>query len=168
MSAPRPTLVQFGALTPAHFAQHPVWVACHGVDAEQPWYDETDEETFRPWDGELPVSAEAMHLVRCTFRLNDGSEFNGFATPAVQSDDLGTMQPLLFDESGRHHAFWLGMFPLEAAIDTFRRAIARPSSQVFPVRFEALPGLTSAACAGIVKGFMKLAEGRCELMTRAW
>jgi hypothetical protein len=168
MSVPRPTLVQFSDLTPAHFANHPVWVACHGADSEEPWYDETDEETFRPWDGPLPVSAETMHLVRCTFRFNDSSEFDGFATPAARIDDFGTMQPLLFDGSGRHHAFWLGMFPVEGAIDAFRLAIGRPSSQVFPVQFEALPGLTSSTCSGTIKGFMQLTDGRCQLMVRAW
>lgn len=27
-----PQLVQFGSLTPAHFAAHAVWVACHVMD----------------------------------------------------------------------------------------------------------------------------------------
>jgi hypothetical protein len=27
---------------------HPVWVSCHSVDYDEPWYDGTNEETFRP------------------------------------------------------------------------------------------------------------------------
>jgi len=43
-----PELKQFGDLYPADFDRHPVWVGSHGADDGQPWYDETDEETFDP------------------------------------------------------------------------------------------------------------------------
>jgi hypothetical protein len=44
-----PELVQFGALTAKHFARRPVWLGVHTVDYGEPWYDGTDEETFRPF-----------------------------------------------------------------------------------------------------------------------
>jgi hypothetical protein len=47
-----PILKQFAALTIEDFAQCPVWIACHVADYDEPWYDDTDEETFRPYGGE--------------------------------------------------------------------------------------------------------------------
>jgi len=33
-------LRQFGELTAEDFIQHPVWIAVHGVDDQEPWYDD--------------------------------------------------------------------------------------------------------------------------------
>jgi hypothetical protein len=42
------------------------------------WYEESDEEAFRPWTGELPADAPAgMLLVNATFELKDGSTIRG-------------------------------------------------------------------------------------------
>ena len=61
----KPELKQFGDLTPADFDRHPVWVGCHTVDYDEAWYEDTDEETFRPWAGILPVTeSQDMLLVR--------------------------------------------------------------------------------------------------------
>jgi hypothetical protein len=49
----KPELRQFGSLTAEDFERIPVWLACHVADYDEPWYDETDEETFRPWSGDL-------------------------------------------------------------------------------------------------------------------
>ena len=71
----RPILKQFGNLTPSDFSQHPVWVNVHVIDYEEDWYNETDEETFRPWDGNLPADpSETMFLVKARLTLADGSE----------------------------------------------------------------------------------------------
>lgn len=51
----KPLLRQFGDLTPADFKAHPVWVNCHVIDYDESWYEETDEETFRPWLKSTPV-----------------------------------------------------------------------------------------------------------------
>src|SRR5437762_8123719 len=128
MAIARPELVQFGALTAAHFVAHPVWIACHIADYGEPWYEQTDEETFRPWSGPVPVGCHEMYLVACTFRLADGSLFSGFATPADASASLGAMQPQIFDATGTRHAFWLGMFPDNGAVERFRRAMSKSSS----------------------------------------
>ena len=53
-----PTLKQFGDLSPLDFDASPVWVQCHIIDYDEPWYDDTDEETFRPWDRALPVDPD--------------------------------------------------------------------------------------------------------------
>ena len=98
----KPQLLQFGDLTPAHFAAHPVWIQSHILDYDEPWYDETDEETFRPWTGQLPASPEeGMLLVAADLRLQDGTALEGFVTPALRdaANDpalLGTIQPQLF------------------------------------------------------------------------
>jgi hypothetical protein len=45
------------------------------VDNDEPWYDDTDEETFRPWLSEIPVAADEMYLVACEFMMADGSRY---------------------------------------------------------------------------------------------
>lgn len=158
--AEHPQLVQFGDLTVAHFAAHPVWIQCHIVDYDQPWYEETDEETFRPWTGELPAGPEeGMLLVAAELTLSDGAALPGFVTPAFPdaAEDpmlLGTMQPQLFLPSGRRESFWDGRFARSAA-DRARLYIdlGRAVDDVFPIRFSARPGLTTGLAAGEIEGF---------------
>jgi len=168
MAIARPELVQFGALTAAHFVAHPVWIACHIADYGEPWYEETDEETFRPWSGAVPVGCHEMYLVACTFRLADGSLFSGFATPADASASLGAMQPQIFDATGTRHAFWLGMFPDNGAVERFRRAMSKSSSSVFPLTFQSLSNLTTARCSGTIHGFMKSSDVHGEVLQHTW
>ena len=74
-----------------------MWVGCHTLDYDEPWYENTDEETFRPWTGKLPADASAgMLLVKATLELHDGSRHPGFVTPALKEGDLGTQQPQIF------------------------------------------------------------------------
>ena len=150
----RPNLKQFGQLVPVDLLTHPVWVSCHSVDHDEPWYDDTDEETFRPWLNEIPVAADEMYLVACEFAMADGSRHQGFATPALEPDDLGLIQPQIFSPSGKRHAFWLGMFRRQEEITGFYTEFAKRPSSVFPVRFGALPRLTTAFCSGVIQGFM--------------
>src|SRR5262245_58094284 len=99
----KPDLKQFGDLSAGDFGKHPVWVSVHGLDSNEPWYDDTDEETFRPWTGKLPVSSEdGMFLVRAKFTLADGRVLEGFVTPQIRSEalDLVIIQPQMFLPSG--------------------------------------------------------------------
>jgi hypothetical protein len=81
----KPELKQFGDLTAADFERHPVWIGCHTADYEEPWYEQTDEETFRPRTGDLPADpSEGMLLVRATIQLRDGTTLPGFVTPAFE------------------------------------------------------------------------------------
>ena len=74
--ARKPILKQFGDLVPADFAKHPVWTSVHTLDYDEPWYDDTDEETLRPWTGPLPVGPqEGMLFVRAKLTLADGRVF---------------------------------------------------------------------------------------------
>ncbi len=160
MAMQRPQLVQFGDLAPAHFATHPVWIQCHVVDYDAPWYDETDEETFRPWAGSLPAGPdEGMLLVAADLTLADGTTLEGFVTPAFPdaANDpalLGTIQPQIFLPSGRRESFWDGMFA-RSAQDRARlyADLGRTSDRVFPIRFTARPGLTTGLAAGEFAGF---------------
>lgn len=157
-----PTLRQFGALVPADFEATPVWVNCHTIDYDEPWYDGTDEETFRPWTGELPVDPSAgMFLVRAAFQTADGHEFAGFVTPAPadQNDDLGLIQPYLA-AAGRFFGFWGGMPGIQAQEKkAFYAALGVTADQVFPVRFSCSPQLTTNGCSGSIAGFYR-SKGR--------
>jgi hypothetical protein len=151
-----PELKQFGELSPADFDRHPVWVSCHGADDGQPWYDETDEETFRPFTGALPVSqADGMFLVRALFELRDGTGLKGFITPAFHEADLGVLQPHVF-VGERRFRFWGGMFGVPAEErQAFYSALGKDADAVFPLRFDGEPGLATGAAAGGIKGFYR-------------
>jgi hypothetical protein len=127
----RPNLKQFGQLMPDDVVTHPVRVACHSVDYDEPWYDDTDEETFRPWLSEIPVSADEMYLVACEFTMADGSCHQGFATPSFEPDDMRLFQPQIFSPSGKRYAFWLGMFPRQEKITGLYTHFAKGPSSVF-------------------------------------
>lgn len=161
-----PSLIQFGDLTPRHFAEHPIWASCHSFDYDEPWYDDTDEETFRPFSGPPPVAGnDGMYLVRAEFALVDGTALSGFVTPAGSDEAapgaLGTMQPQLFLPSGDRVGFWLGMFgqPRDAARALYS-ALGKSADSVFPITFAALPGLTNGLAAGELHGFYTIPDGQ--------
>lgn len=160
----RPNLKQLGHLMPDDFVTHPVWVSCHSVDYDEPWYDDSDEETFRPWLSEIPVAADEMYLVACAFTLADGSRHQGFATPSFEPDDMGLIQLQIFSPSGKRYAFCLGMFPRQEEINGFYTDFAKGPSSVFPLAFSALPGLTTAFCSGTIQGFMTSSGGEVRVL----
>ena len=152
----RPELKQFGDLTPADFDRHPVWIACHTEDHGEPWFDGTDEETFRPWTGALPVGpSDGMLLVRASLELHDGSVYRGFITPAFKEGDLGALQPQIFVGDDRF-GFWGGMFGVRTEKKAaFYATIGKTSEAIFPLRFAADPGLATGVVAGRVDGFYR-------------
>ena len=152
----KPHLTQFGELLPAHFQKHPVWINCHVVDSDQPWYAETDEETFRPWDGVLPASpSEGMLLVRATATLRDGSRLPAFITPGFEGDGLGTLQPQLF-VGERRFAFWGGVVGHSSEEKTALYAgVGKGPEDVFPIAFIADGGLTTGVGSIEVRGFYR-------------
>jgi len=155
----RPELKQFGDLLPEDFERHPVWVQCHTFDYDEDWYDDTDEETFRPWTQPLPVDpSDGMFLVYVTFRLPDGTQFPGFATPATEPDDMGSMQPQMFVNRLRF-AFWGGMFGVpEEKRQSLYSLLGKGAPQVFPLSFAGDPSLALGNCTGQVNGFYRLVE----------
>ena len=154
---PRPILKQFGDLKPEDFKQHPIWVSVHTLDYDEKWYDETDEETFRPWLDNRPVVADEMFLVSVRLAFADGTEFEGFVTPAATYEGLrsmGSLQPQVFAPSGQRFGFWHGMSRQSESEQRFYQCFAKSPEQVFPIRFQPLPGLTSSAASGEIPGFM--------------
>jgi hypothetical protein len=153
----RPELKQFGDLTPADFDRHPVWIGCHTADYDEPWHDETDEETFRPWHGPLPADpSDGILLVRATIQLADGTAMPGFVTPAFDDGDVGTQQPQIF-VGGRRFAFWGGGVgvPVQER-QAFYAALGKPPDAVFPLRFAAERGLSTGVVMGEVDGFYRI------------
>jgi hypothetical protein len=156
----RPLLRQYADLASQDFDDAPVWIGCHTADYDEPWYDDTDEETFRPFHGKLPANPEeGMLLVRAAISLNDGTRLSGFLTPALADEPedggriLGTQQPTIFTPA-RQIRLWFGGFePSQDAIDQAYRALQRQASAVFPVRFAAPTGLVSGNAEGIARGF---------------
>ena len=160
----RPTFVkQFGDLTALDFTQHPVWIAVHGIDEDEPWYDDCDEESFRPWTGSLPVAPEdGMLLVQVTLTFADGSRFPGFITPQHEQEpfNLGMIQPQVFSPAGRQ-SFWDGMFQRsEEELRAFYSSFNKTESQIFPIIFAASPGLASGQVAGRIEGFYVMEKGK--------
>lgn len=156
----RPTLLQYGDLTAEHFAQHPVWVAVHSADYDEPWYDDADEETFRPWDGGLPVKPdEGLFLACAKLVLADGTVLAGFATPAPVATpdgapDLGLMQPQVFLPDGSRRSFWQGIRPVDSNDHArFYAVLGRDAKDVFPLVFELDKGLASGCTGGEIRGF---------------
>ena len=167
-----PTLVQFSDLAPQHFDANPVWASCHSFDYDEPWYDQTDEETFRPWEGALPVDpASGMFLVRATLQLADGTSFPGFATPAPSAADgappLGQIQPQLFLPSGQFFGFWLGMFGNAAdAASAFYDAVHKSAASVFPIQVRVDPSHWQHEGSLEIAGFYTVPDGSSVVVSR--
>ena len=132
-----PELKQFGELDAEDFERHPVWIGCHTADYGRPWYEDTDEETFRPYTGKLPADpSEGILLVRAVIELHDGSRHPGFVSAG---SDLGTQQPQIF-AADRQFGFWGGMVgiseqaqqELYAALDKGRMRFFRCVSRLIP------------------------------------
>ena len=101
-----------------------------------------------------------MLLVHAVLTLADGTRLEGFVTPAFLADvagpdsGLGTMQPQLFLPSGRRESFWGGGFPRPAeARQALYTELRRPVDAVFPIEFQASPGLSHGVASGTINGF---------------
>lgn len=149
----RRELKQFGELNAEDFQRHPVWIGCRTADYGKPWYEDTDEETFRPFTGALPVDQnEGMLLVRVVIELKDGSRYPGFIAPG---SGLGAQQPQIFVDD-RRFGFWGGMVGItERAQQELYAALEKGPDAIFPLRFFANPGLATGIVEGEVDGFYK-------------
>ncbi len=152
-----PILKQFSDLTPADFADHAVWVSVHTLDCGEPWYDGTDEATFRPWTGKLPVAPQdGMFLVRAKLTLADGRVLGGFVTSQSDAEpvDLGTIQPQIFLPSGQRSDFGDGMFKRDAKDRApLYEELGNDHMAIFPINFAAEKGLAQGRIAGAIPGF---------------
>ena len=158
-----PLLKQFAELKLSDLENYPIWVNCHTVDYDEPWYDKTDEETFRPWVGDIPVDPnEAIFLVKSTFTLADGTVLEGFITPVGNVNEdvakvLGMVQPYIFDTKGKLVQFWFSGVPfLDENIKNMYLLLGKTSKDVFPIEFEANPSLVNGITRGVIPGFCYL------------
>ena len=133
---------------------HRVWVACHVEDYAEPWYEDTDEETFRRWSGPLPVErSDVMLLVSADARLNDGSAMEGFLTPSPQPQHLGASQPHVF-LGDLAIGFWSGMATVaDTLVRAFFDQIERSSDDVFPITFRVHDDLVVGGVEIVVPGW---------------
>ncbi|MEQ1854490.1 MAG: hypothetical protein ABMA01_23205, partial [Chthoniobacteraceae bacterium] len=153
----KPLLKQFRDLAPSDFVTHPVWVGCHTLDYDEPWYDDTDEETFRPWSDAIPIEPGAeMFLVRASLTLADGTILPGFVTPQPDAADagLGMTQPQLFSPDGRGFSFWYGIStPDSAEKRALYAALSKSPEAVFPITCSAAPDFTRGGLTISIPGF---------------
>ena len=154
---PKPILKRFDDLTPGDFEKHPVWASVHTLDYDEPWHDNTDEETFRPWTGDLPVEPEnGMFLVRAKLTLADGCVLDGFVTPQSESESmsLGAVQPQIFLPSGKRCDFWDGMFKRDPEDrKVLYTELGNNPAAVFPITFRAEKNLANGWLTGSIPGF---------------
>jgi hypothetical protein len=151
----KPELTSFGDLSPDDFVRHPVWVSCHVADYGEPWYDDTDEETFRPHLDRVPVDPRSgMYVVAATATLADGSSLPAFITPAIEEGDIGALQPHVF-VGDRMFGFWGGMLGVaEPYRNALYAALGATEADVFPLRVAALPDLALGVVEAMVPGWM--------------
>lgn len=154
----RPLLRQFGELTAESFDAHPVWVQCHVIDYDEPWHDDTDEETFRPWDGVLPVDpSHAIFLVAAQIVFAYGSTHPGFLTPSDASGDVASLQPHVF-VGGEVFGFWGGApgVPEVARVNFYRAA--GEAARVMPISCSASSSLAGGILSCRIAGFYRYAQ----------
>jgi hypothetical protein len=84
-----PELKQEWDLSLVDFERHHVWIGVHNLDLGKPWYEVSNEATYRPWTEVLPVAAEkGSVLVAATFELRDGTTYAGFIGAAPENWDV--------------------------------------------------------------------------------
>jgi hypothetical protein len=165
-----PELKQFGDFDVEDLQRHPVWIGCHTADYGKPWYEDTDEETFRPYKGKLPADpAEGMFLVRAVFVLRDGTLYPGFVTPAIEgwgkghdgrpmfehNHILGTQQPQMF-VGDRLFGFWGGMVGINSHSQReLYAALGKRPEAIFPLRFYQDGDLAQGVGNGTIEGFYR-------------
>lgn len=173
-----PELKPIWDLSSADFEQHPVWVGVHNFDVGEPWHQDSNESTYRPWSGALPCPSEkGFFLVRGILKLPDGCNYPGFFTVAPESWDtpprlglasfssryggaalalVGIQQPRIFVEH-QQFSFWGG----RAGVPVERRQalysiLGRSAEDAFPMRFHADPSLATGILSGEVEGFYRV------------
>jgi hypothetical protein len=184
-NTPFPELRQAWELTLVDFERHPVWIGVHNFDFDKPWYDKSDEATFRPWTGDLPApTTRGIVLVPATFTLRDNSTYPGYITALNADWDvappprkvfgggavhrgkfseryggplaiLGRQHPQIFVR-GQRFSFWGGFKGVSAEKrQAFYAAIGKSPDAVFPLRFDADPKFAVGILTGQVTGFYR-------------
>ena len=173
-SVERPVLKRYADLREGDFASHPIWLNVHGNDEAEPWYGETDEVTYRPWDRPLPYDcrdpAAPMVVVRADLRFADGTAAVGCLTPMVTPDGAAAppsrTQPQVFVPGGG------GVVNFYAAVrrlalreqQRLHEWLRRDSAVIFPLRYTVSAGLVTPHLAGELRGFYYREGSRVEMI----
>jgi hypothetical protein len=161
----RPTLKRYAELNGRDLTLHPIWLNVHGIDEAQPWYGETDEVTYRPWDRELPLERLAPSVpdvaARASLTLADGSLLTGFLTlpVAAAADDRSPnrLQPILFLPNGTSVGLYVATYRLaQEAMAKLLGHLHRNRSKVFPIRYEVSEQVASPSVLGELAGIYYL------------
>jgi hypothetical protein len=79
---------QIHELTPADFERHPAWIGVHNYDHGQPWYEGTDDQTYRPWiERQRFTGSRGFLLLAARIELADGTVYPGFFRRVADSWD---------------------------------------------------------------------------------
>jgi hypothetical protein len=90
---PSPLLKDQSSLAQSDFDRFPVWVRSQDYDKDEPWYREITEQTYRPWDGPLPLEPSSQFpfvLLAASFRLAKGGSFPGYIQAVTEQWDTPT------------------------------------------------------------------------------
>ncbi len=173
---------QINNLVEADFKRRPAWIGVHNFDSGAPWYEDSDEETYRPWTGSLPFSSDrGILLVATTFQLADGSVYPGYSSAVPENWDVPLPPRTLRDGTQTNPQSWsqlhggtklsiLGLqqptifingrtcnFSLRPkerkhTLAEFYVAFQREPRDIFPVHFHADATLTTRICDGQLDG----------------
>jgi hypothetical protein len=92
---PTPLLKDQCFLTEIDFRRYPVWVRVQDYDRDEYWFQDSTEQTYRPWDGLLPLEPDSQFpfvLLAASFRLSSGECYPGYFQPATEEWDT-PLQP---------------------------------------------------------------------------
>lgn len=155
----KPILKQHNELRNSDFDAFPVWVGCHCLDYDEDWYDDTDEETFRPWNNKVPSDEEQwMFLVKTDFILADGTTFRGFMSPPEHGIqfDISNQHPIIITENGELIAFWYGSLPesyFKKDTALTYSLLNKKHEEIFPIKCTILKEMVEGQNTGLILGF---------------
>lgn len=143
-------LKNFLELTLQDFKTYPIWVQCHIIDYSNYWYEQTQEDTVRPYTGPKPAVLNYCFLMLAEFIFNDGTEFEGFTSPA---DKIGSIVNARVFINNKQEFFWHGgLKPTQQEIDDFYQRIQKKHADIFPVKVQIKNSLAAEEVSIEIKG----------------
>lgn len=144
---------QLPDLRASDLERFPVWE--QALDEEG--FPGQDEETVKPRPDLVEVNpSEGSFIVRAEFIARDGSRFDGYAWP--QLDSAFSVQPTLVTENGQVN-LWYGSFVPEAQrLDKEYALLGKTRNELFPIRFRSVVPVRGVRLEGEVPGFMYLTD----------
>lgn len=85
-----PLLKDRASLIRTDFDGNPIWVRVQDYDKDQPWFQGSTDQTYRPWDGPLPLQPRTPYpfvLLAASFRLSNGDCYPGYFQPVREDWD---------------------------------------------------------------------------------